>query len=381
LKKWESKKKTGNEKRFELTIGRFQMADKGSIKNIRKLHPAGTLWFLDYTMDYQSSPFVRTALEFVKKFGCSAFLTENENGEVMTCRNYDFPHKDANGDVTGQNVVLRFHPKGGYESLCVADAAMLKRLKLPFFKGTPESGPLGRMPYKLLPYLCMDGMNEKGLAISILVVDLKKGEEKTSQKTPGRKIVLITELLREALDRCASVTEVIRLAQNVNLRGALHIEAHLFVTDETGASVVLEWRHQNLQVIRTNVVTNFYVGYDDAEDCWRKGKCKERFILPSKYTLEYHYGYGHGYDRFKGIAEDLEAHLESAQPYRTVMSKEECFKTLEKVSQEFEYSDITSFTQYSIIYNHTKRTADLCLGRDYEKVYSFSVKDNTVTEN
>jgi len=356
------------------------MPAKGSIKDIRKLNPSGTLWFLDYTMQYRRSPFIRTALTFVKKFGCSAFLTENENGDVMTCRNYDFPHKDANGDVTGQNVVLKFHPKGGYESLCVADAAMLKRLKLPFFKGTPECGVLGRIPYKLLPYLCVDGMNEKGLTGSILVVDLKKGETKTLQRDPGKKNFLITELLRETLDTCADVEEAIHLAESINLQGALRIEGHLFVTDAAGASAVLEWRYNQLSVIRTNAVTNFYVGYDDAEDCWRKGKLKERFVKPPKYTREYHYGYGHGYDRFKGIAEDLEAHLVSREPYRTVMSKEDGFKILAKVSQEFEYSDITSFTQYSVIYNNTLKTADLCLGRDYTKTYSFQIGEDQAEE-
>lgn len=346
------------------------MAGFGSFK---KLEPTGMLWYLDYRKQYRRSPGIRLALKLVKRFGCSAFLTKNDAGEVMTCRNYDFPHKNAEGDVTGQNIVLRFHPKDGLESLCVADAALLKRLKLPFFKGSPEGRGLGKMPYRLLPYLCMDGINEKGLTVSILVVDLKKGETKTRQREPGRETVVITELLREALDTCSDLEETIRLAERVNLTGALRIEAHLFAADASGASAVLEWRHDRLQVIRTNAVTNFYVGSDDAEDCYLKGKLKEKYVVPPKFTHPYRYGYGHGYDRFRRIAEDLEAHLTCADPYETVMTEEEGFRTLEAVSQEYEHNDITSFTQYSVIYNHTKRTAELCLAGNYSKVYSFSL--------
>ena len=352
-------------------IGKDGMAGLGKFE---KLEPTGMLWFLDYRKQYSRTPWIRLALKLVKRFGCSAFLTKNEAGEVMTCRNYDFPHKDAEGEVTGQNIVLRFHPKGGLESLCVADAALLKRLKLPFFKGSPESSGLGKIPYRLLPFICMDGMNEKGLTVSILVVDLKKGETKTCQKEPGRKAMVITELLREALDTCSDVEETIRLAEQVNLIGALRIEAHLFVADAAGASAVLEWRHDQLQVIRTNAVTNFYVGSDDAEDSYLKGKLKEKYIPAPQYTHPYRYGYGHGYERFRRIAEDLEAHLTGTDPYETVMSKEEGFRTLEKVSQEYEHNDITSFTQYSVIYNHTKRTAELCLARNYSKVYSFTLE-------
>ena len=72
----------------------------------------------------------------------------------------------------------------------------------------------------------------------------------------------------------------------------------MFVTDDSGSSAVLEWRNNTFIVTYTDMITNFYVAFDDAEDCYLDGGLKEKFIAPAENPFNYRFGYGHGYERF-----------------------------------------------------------------------------------
>ena len=57
---------------------------------IRRLDDRGYLYFMDYTGDYYDPELVQYLKEITAaRAGCSSFLTHNENGDVLTCRNYD----------------------------------------------------------------------------------------------------------------------------------------------------------------------------------------------------------------------------------------------------------------------------------------------------
>jgi len=220
----------------------------------------------------------------------------------------------------------------------------------------------------------MDGMNEKGLTASILSLDTKEGEHAACQNEEGKDPVEITELLRYTLDCCATVEEAVELAGRYNMIGMAGWDFQLFVTDADGNSAVLDWRYDTLNVTYTNAATNFYVSSDDAGDIYNwKGELKGKFVLPAEKTYEYHYGYGHGYERFNAIAEALEAHIVTPEPYYTEMTDEEAMNILAAVSQDYDGESATSYTQYSVLYNNTQRSLDISVMRDYEKVFSFKL--------
>jgi len=242
----------------------FNEKAKETLCTLTRVDTEGMLYSIEYTAEYHSleSQALFAALRMFRKVGCSAFTTSDENGDVLTCRNYDYPHLDEEGNPTRLNVVVRCTPENGYRSIGITDALIFNEIGCQYQPGSLDDGETDISLMMLLPWLCMDGINEKGLSVSILYVPGKTGETPVNQNEDGLEKVLVTQLLRMMLDSCANVEEAIKLAGNVNLVNLLGHDYHLFVTDKTGHSVVLEWRYQILTVVETDAVTNFYQSYN-----------------------------------------------------------------------------------------------------------------------
>ena len=328
--------------------------------SVERLDTDGTLYSMDCTENIYS-PLISLPLKvftFDSRPACTAFAVRNEDGDAITGRNFDFPHKKADGTITGLNVLLRCEPKGKYRSICMADAALISTISKDYCEAAYDS-PDTRLSFtSLMPYICMDGMNEKGLTVSILYLDLKDGEQAVHQEEPGKEKVLISYLVRYMLDSCATVSEAETLARSYNLTNLMNNDYHLFVTDADGVSAAFEWRYNELSVTYTDVVTNFYVGYGDAED----SKFFEERAYVSK---EYHYGYGHGYDRFNTAVKVLDG--------KQSLSEAEALSLLSDVAQEYT-GEATSCTQYSVVYNSTDLTVTVRSARD-GSIHEFSLEE------
>ena len=343
-----------------------------SCREIRRIDPDGALYSLVYKGNYYSR-LARLPLKLIRSGSCSAFAAVNENGEAVTGRNYDMPHMDQEKNITGLNIVVHLKPEGKYASVNCADAAWVSYLKIPYHKGSLDDGKTTHLPLFLIPYLCMDGMNEKGLTCSILYLDVKEGETAAAQSTAGLETVTINEMCRFIIDQCADVEEAVSLAKNYNMHNILKSDYHLFVSDAKGESCVLEWRYNTLYITYTDACTNFYVAFDDAEDCYYSGELKERFIHPSEKTHAYHYGYGHGYDRFAVMTQRMDEKIDhSRDDLKPVISTQDCMHILEEVSQQYN-GMLTSYTQYSCVYNQKTLVLDLCVQQDYSRTYHFTI--------
>jgi hypothetical protein len=90
-----------------------------------RLDDDGCLYYMDYTKDYYS-PEVMDAMRKIGYIdrGCLAFLTHNLEGECISCKKYDYPHRGSAQDrtLTGLSVVLHCKPEGKYESIAVGGA-------------------------------------------------------------------------------------------------------------------------------------------------------------------------------------------------------------------------------------------------------------------
>ena len=345
------------------------------IESVKRIDEKGQLYYMDYTGNYYGGAKIITKIiKLLRKNGCSAFITKTPEGQIVTGRNYDMPHLNKQGDVFGVNMVVHCHPEGKYESLAGTDSVWLGNVGFDIHTGCFDDGKTSLTGLALIPYICMDGINEKGFTVSILALDVKPGEKPVLQKESGKQPVIITELVRYMLDNCDSVEHAIEFAGKYNLINTLGNDYHLFITDSEGNAAVLEWRHDTYTVTRTDACTNFYVGYDDAEDCIYKAGLKEKWVAPEiSYTKEYHYGYGHGYERGKTVRKTLEEHrVESDKECSTVMTKEEARNLLAAVAQDHT-NELTSFTQYSVLYDNNNLTADYYVQQDYEHRYSFNV--------
>lgn len=347
-----------------------------SLETLERIDDDGYMYEMDFDYDYYNNPVL---LEIMKEYGiydagCSAFVTWNETGDsVLTARNYDYKHTTPEGEITGLNVAIHCAPEGKYRSIGIADAYWLDYEKGTFCSGVLDDETTDISLLVLLPYVCMDGINEKGVSVSILKLNIKEGEEPVYQKEEGKTTIGHSVLMRYILDSCASVEEAIALAEQYNITGAFGMNFHIFVTDATGASAVLEWRYGKMFVTDVNVVSNFYSGFDDAEDYYKDGVLVENVVRLESTVKEYRYGYGHGYHRLTGIVSALERYIDFTEDeYMTKMTKTQAMHILSVAAQD-PGTEATSMTQYSVVYDTKNCSAVVCMHQDYDSVYTITL--------
>lgn len=347
----------------------------GNSKGIRRLDEDGYLYYLDYNRDYYGSK----AMEALREFGyidsgCSTFFTHNIDGDPITCRNYDYPHRVSKEDrtLTGLNVILHCKPEGKYESIAVADATWIDPSSPMFQKCGPDLDDFDLDKLEVLPYQCMDGINEKGLCVSILRVDIKEGDQ------PAKYPIGSSMMVRYMLDDCANVDEAIQKTKTGILVPEDWQNCHFMVSDSSGQCMVIESRNGELSIIPSEICTNFYLGSDDIEDYYQNGNLREEAvkIIDEAITSKHHYGYGHGYHRFATILAQLDRYRDiKKEEYYTRMPESSALTILQSVVQN-QYTNASgiSMTQYSVIYNNEKKTVEVWPFQNYSKSYKFDVK-------
>jgi hypothetical protein len=181
--------------------------------------------------------------------GCTAFITQNENGDVIFGRNFDFPYSPSMQIVT--------RPKNGYASVSTVNLC---------FAGYSENNLPGGLNFNSFlslaaPFLPFDGMNEKGLAIALLAVpeaDPPFDESKVTLNT--------TTAIRLLLDKAANIDEAVELFKQYNIYFSGGVDCHFLIGDASGNSVLVEYYGGELQTVTANesyqIASNF-IAYDD----------------------------------------------------------------------------------------------------------------------
>jgi len=279
--------------------------------------------------------------------------------------------------LTGLNIVLHCKPQGKYESIAVADAVWCGEDNPLLQKGGPDKEGFDVKLLDILPYQCMDGVNEKGLYVSIQRVDIKEGEQKC--RFPAGSSML----LRHILDDCGNVDEAINKVYNGILLPEDWQNCHFMVCDASGHSVVIESRGSEVSVVPIDICTNFYLGSGDFGDSYNsKGKLREDAVkmVDENGVSSNTYGYGHGYHRFVTLQSQLERYRDlSREEYYTVMPEENVLVMLQSVVQN-SYTNAAglSWTQYSAIYNSNKKTLKIWSFQNYKKEYTFDISGKQI---
>ena len=347
---------------------------------LARLDKDGYLYYLDYAKDYYSDEVVKELEDAGKtKPACSAFFTHTLDGDPLTCRNYDKLHRVSDEDPTptGLNVVLHCALPGKYESIAVGDAVYCGDDNPLLTRGGPDMEGFSVDLLDTIPYQCMDGMNEKGLVVSVLMVDIKEGDE------PARMVAGASIMLRRLLDDCADVDAAIAYVNSCDLKPSDWQSCHLFVTDAAGNSAVIESRNGEVSVVKTDVVTNFYVGSDDAADSYRNGKLREDAVklVDENGEPRYRFGYGHGYHRFTTLASQLEMYRDTnSDTYRTQMTEAEALVMLQSVVQnERTAATGTSWTQFSTLYRNAAKTFSVYPFQNWQTAYTFNTSGDRLS--
>ena len=355
---------------------------RASLQTLKKADSCGMLYEMDVTFDYYSDAMreILTEENYINHdHGCTSFMTYNENGDVITCRNFDTNHSAKNEeDAAGIFIIYHCHPEGKYSSVSIADAKYFGPDGSSRRPGCLDDGKSDVSCVIYGIYDTLDGMNEKGLTVSTLSSDLRKDEHCYDVFTPGQETCVSGTVLRYMLDECATVEEAVQLAKKYNVMpytGSKKLD-HIFVSDASGNSKVIEWRYNELRVADTDIATNFYQTWDDSEPHKVKTSIEyENDSQLSKTYRNYRYGYGHGYERFNIVASTLQqyAYVGEDGVYRSRLTNELARNLLSIVAQQMT-PEMTSMTQYSVIYNSRTLSADIWIYRDYSQKFSFEIK-------
>lgn len=280
-------------------------------------------------------------------FACTSFQAKNAEGEgFLFGRNYDY--------FKNPTIVTTSRPKDGYASIAVSDMSHI-------------GYGLDKLPEKLLGkvnclaaiYAPVDGMNEKGLCMSIMALPKQAAQQET-----GKHKVGTTVIIRLILDRCASVQEALDLISTLDIRHDATVGSgyHYMIADATGDCAVVEF---------------------DPKDGWktmvvRKPKDEPCMLVtnhlldPKYYTTEPDEAVGNPHSRSWWRYETAGAYLAGHDGVLTLEQAQECLSMVHWKDLVWENGTVED-TQYSNVYDQSALTLDMRPWNDYDTTSHFDL--------
>lgn len=180
-------------------------------------------------------------------------------------------------------------------------------------------------------------MNEKGLVVSVNMISDNSNIQQNTEKPD----ITTTTAIRLLLNKAATVDEAIELLKEYDFHASMNFMVHLAVADADGKSVVVEYINNEMSVVETPIVTNFYLTEGE------------------KYGI----GTQQSHTRFELLQERLDI---------GAMSMEDVRDALSGVSKG-NFGEFES-TEWSIVFNQTTGEVHYYHRENYEDKYTFAVK-------
>lgn len=288
--------------------------------------------------------------------GCSAFACpDGTSGNFLMGRNFDFNHRDPDTKERVMIPLIAVHtaPAGGKKSVSFVDGQFVK-YESGFY--TKKGNDLSML--MALPYLLLDGINEDGFAVSVLKLD---GLPTAQSDSPNKKI-FTTVAMRMLLDRASTVKEAKEMLKDYSMyMDTDSASYHFFMADAKGDFAIVEYTNPDTQLNPNRLeelsgadtlrcVTNFYVS-------------------PTMYATPHGMRHSlHGKERYDSLRAGLLRHN-----YK--MTPEEALGLLKVVAQGPDgYQGSTGFTQWSEVFNLSKKTVSMSILREWDKTFHFKVE-------
>lgn len=255
-------------------------------------------------------------------FGCSTLSVSSPEGGQLFGRNFDW------GKCT--TLIVQTRPKDGYASISTVNMDFLNLgLNL-------SENAFVRLMSAAAPYAPMDGMNEMGLCVAVLMIEDRPGFDQSTEKSD----LTTTTAVRLLLDRPANVDEALALLAQYDLHTSAGMMVHFALADAAGRSVVVEYINNEMSVVETPIATNFY-------------------LTPGE---KYGIGTEESHRRYEILTETL----------RAPMSMDEVRDTMDSVSKH-NFDSVFASTEWSIVFDQSGGEARYYHRENYEKAYSFRV--------
>jgi hypothetical protein len=185
---------------------------------------------------------------------CSAFCCFDQQNNLLIGKNLDWKKTSV--------LLLKTTPSNGYKSLSLVDLELCD-----FFN-------LGSFNHSLIlsPYVPFDGMNEKGLVVTMLSIhkELKYPFDK-NKVTIGD-----FNLIRVLLDKCSNVDESIKMINNFSIMQTGPFPIHYLIADTTNSCIVefidgkvFVVRNEQNKYLTNNLVTNDIDFENNLNNCKR----------------------------------------------------------------------------------------------------------------
>ena len=288
--------------------------------------------------------------------GCSAFACpDGTSGNFLMGRNFDFNHRDPDTKERVMIPLIAVHtaPAGGKKSVSFVDGQFVK-YESGFY--TKKGNDLSML--MALPYLLLDGINEDGFAVSVLKLDGLP----TAQSDSPNKRIFTTVAMRMLLDRASTVKEAKEMLKDYSMyMDTDSASYHFFMADAKGDFAIVEYTNPDTQLNPNRLeelsgadtlrcVTNFYVS-------------------PTMYATPHGMRHSlHGKERYDSLRAGL-------LRYNYKMTPEEALGLLKVVAQGPDgYQGSTGFTQWSEVFNLSKKTVSMSILREWDKTFHFKVE-------
>lgn len=139
----------------EYNLYRMDIKYDYSIENIINYGITDNQSFVD-AVTKEALPLLPVHIE-VPDFGCSAFSVKDTDNNNLMGRNYDFKNDSS-------AMLVYSTPKDGYKSVAFAALDNISA-------NTADASLKSRLACLTAPFVCLDGMNEKGVSIAVLTLD------------------------------------------------------------------------------------------------------------------------------------------------------------------------------------------------------------------
>lgn len=260
-------------------------------------------------------------------FGCSTISVENTDGGYYFGRNFDWNKCDAMAVIS--------YPESGYASFSTVNVDFIRQ-----GAGFVSHFLSDEMLTVAALYAPLDGMNEKGLCVSVNMIQ----DTDTISQNTEKPDITTTTAIRMLLNQAADVDEAVALLSQYDLHASMDYMIHLAIADSTGKSVAIEYIDNEMNVIDTPILTNFYLSEGEKNGI----------------------GTGQSHTRFEILEETLEA--------TSVMDSGQVRDALSSVSKG-NFGEFES-TEWSVVFDQSALTAEYYHREDYNKSYAFKLFDD-----
>ena len=260
-------------------------------------------------------------------FGCSTISVENTEGGYYFGRNFDWNKCDA--------MMVASYPSDGYASFSTVNVDFVRQ-------GTGFASRFlsDEVLTAAALYAPLDGMNEKGLCVSVNMIQ----DNDTISQNTEKPDITTTTAIRLLLNRAADADEAVELLGQYDFHASMGYMVHLAIADSTGRSVAVEYINNEMNVIETPILTNFYLSEGEKNGI----------------------GTSQSHTRFEILEQTLE---ESA-----TMDSGQVRDALSSVSKG-NFGEFES-TEWSVVFDQSALTAEYYHRENYGSSYAFTLFDN-----